>query len=187
MKNKKKNNWQWKKIKKYLWPALYSASFHGLWGERGKRNVRLVAWKVNTSHAGTFPPKWATQEKAPWRAAHKPPPIYSWDGGPSCWFWAMHFDRKEGVVSLFATTLGGVLWYASSFAHKTDGLVDLGLSSARPLGSQWTVCKLQACPYGSQGCRGASSKYGTSKSNLLIFQIAVDGESVRRSLKAAPH
>jgi len=34
---------------------------------------------------------------------------------------------------------------------------------------------------------GASSKYGTSKSNLLIFQIAVDGESVRRSLKAAPH
>lgn len=34
---------------------------------------------------------------------------------------------------------------------------------------------------------GYSSKYGTSKSNLLIFQIAVDGESVRRSLKAAPH
>ena len=31
------------------------------------------------------------------------------DGGLSCWFRAMHFDRKEGAVALFATTLGGGL------------------------------------------------------------------------------
>ena len=47
-----------KKLKNFFEAWSYSAFFLGYRANGEKRSP--AAWKMNTSHAGTFPPEWAT-------------------------------------------------------------------------------------------------------------------------------
>ena len=67
------------------------------------------------------------------------------------------------------------------------GWPTLGCNQQDPWGASERLVNCKPARMVPKVAGGASSKYGTSKSNLYFIQIAVDGESVRRRLQTAPH
>jgi len=67
------------------------------------------------------------------------------------------------------------------------GWPTLGCNQQDPWGASERLVNCKPARMVPKVAGGASSKYGTSKSNLYFIQIAVDGESVWRRLQTAPH
>ena len=160
-----------------------SALFPGLWDERGKRRS-TCSLKSQYQPCGYVPVQASDDGKSAMTScgiAATP----QWDGSLCRCFERSLLTGKRGQLPFSPRPWPE--YYDTHYRLPTRqmGWPTLGCNQQDPRRASERLVNCKPAPMVPKVAGGASSKYGTSKSNLLIFQIAVDGESVRRSFCCA--